>query len=121
AIFPRYATAAQGLAQAYELLGMDDAALHWYAKALKLEHRLPGANLRRGGLLMRKGEPARAEVALRAALKTDPRDARILVNLALARLAQHDPDQAQALVARAESVLPSDPALRELLAGTKRV
>jgi tetratricopeptide (TPR) repeat protein len=121
AIFPQYATAAQGLAQAYELRGMDDAALHWYARALKLDHRLPGANLRRGGLLLKKGEPARAEVAFRAALRTDPDDARLLVNLALARLAQRDPDRARALVARAESLLPSDPALRELVAGTKRV
>src|SRR2546426_12409640 len=100
---------------------MDDAALHWYAKALKLDHRLPGPNLRRGGLLSRKGEPARTEVAFSAALKTDPDDARLLVNLALARVAQHDLDQALALVTRAESVLPSDPALSELLAGKKLV
>ena len=121
AIFPEYATAAAGLAQVYELKNLDDAALHWYAKAVKLDHHLVNANLRRGALLLRKNEPARAEIAFRAGLKTARDDPRLLVNLALARLAQHDEGAARALLARAESVAGPDPALGEVLAGAQRI
>lgn len=102
-IFPRYATAAEGLAQAYEGRHHDAAALHWYARAAALDPDLVSARMRRAELLLRRGEPARAEVALRAVLGRRPDDPRLLADLALARLAQRDPTGARTLVAQAES------------------
>ncbi len=116
AIYPPYEWAAFGIGKMYEEKGLDNGALEWYATATRLNDHLTLAHLNSGAIYYKRGDLAAAEKDFHAGLESEPDNPRLLIGLALVRLAQDDRAEAQTLINRAESHAGSDPEFPKLLA-----
>jgi protein O-mannosyl-transferase len=121
AIYPRYPSAAFGIGYLYEQKGLDEGALHWYAKAIAWEPRFLPAYINRGRTLYHVRRYADLEATARAGLEVEPTNPRLLILLGLARLARGDRAQAENLIARAASVRTPDPGVPALLADARQI
>lgn len=120
AIYPPYEWAAFGIGKMYEEKGLDNGALEWYATATKLNNTLVRAHLNSGAIYYKRGELAAAERAFHAGLELQPDDPRLLIGLALVRLAQGNRTEAQRLIDSIEPHANADPEVATLLAEARR-
>ena len=120
AIYPPYDDAAFGIGKIYERKGIDAGALEWYATATRLNPNWAPAHLNSGAIYYKRGEFTAAEKAFRAGLESQPNNPRLLIGLALVRLAQDDRAEAEILIGRATSLADGDHEVAALLAEARQ-
>lgn len=95
-IYPKYAVAENGLAVAYVNLGQGAKAVETFQAALKMDDRLPQANLYLGHFYYDNKNYKEAEPYLEKAQVAEPDNAQVLTALANCELRNGEPDKALA-------------------------
>lgn len=119
-INPQYADAAFGLGRVYQEQRLDGAAVHWYEKTVRMEWRAEKAHLNLGLVRYRHGEFDTAEAAFLAGLDVDPKNSRLSVSLAAARIAIRDVWGARAAINRNATRAQDEPEVQDLFALASR-
>jgi protein O-mannosyl-transferase len=121
AIYPPYEWAAFGIGKIYEEKGLENGALEWYATATRLNDHVTLAYLNSGAIYYKRGDLTAAERDFHSGLQAEPNNPRLLIGMALVRVAQDDRVEARALLDRAESMADGTPDIAKLLGEARQL
>jgi tetratricopeptide (TPR) repeat protein len=107
ALKPDYDLAVYNLAQAYQRLGNDDAALAGFERYLTMDPKDPFVQYQMGEIWLDRGDVPRAEQLFRTALEMDPQVAAAKNALGVIALQRGDPATAERLINEALATKPN--------------